>query len=54
MRYSTTTAIDFEAMVARNREIIMEAPAMPLEYETGYVWSPEELAYLLVDSTYEV
>ena len=42
MRYSTTKAIDLDAMVARNRELIK---ALPNPVTRGPRWNPERLAY---------
>ena len=43
MRYSTTKAIDLDAMVARNREIIRN---LPQPVENVGTWSPFKLRYV--------
>lgn len=42
MRYSTVPAIDLEAYVARNRELITKLPAQPANTIT---WNPATLSY---------
>ena len=37
-------SIDFDAHVARNRELIMALPP-PHVYESALTWNPERLAY---------
>ena len=43
MRYSTVPAINFEAHVARNREIIMNLKTIEV---VRSVWCPESLSYV--------
>ena len=43
MRYSTTRAINLEAHIARNRELIM---ALPEPMPSRITWSPELLRYV--------
>lgn len=43
MRYSTVPAINLEAHVARNRELISKLPAQPAN---SRVWDPETLSYV--------
>ena len=43
MRYSTVPAINLEAHVARNRELISK---LPEGYQMTWTWSPEHLAYV--------
>ena len=42
MRYSTVPAINLEAMVARNRELIANKPQPVANFRT---WNPERLRY---------
>ena len=42
MRYSTVPAINLEAHVARNRELISKLPEAPLNNRR---WDPETLSY---------
>ena len=42
MNVQTTPAVDFDALVARNREIILNAPEAP---KSALTWNPERLAY---------
>ena len=44
MRYSTVPAINFEALVARNREIISNLPQQPAK--AAKVWSPAKLRHV--------
>ena len=43
MRYSTVPAINLEAHVARNRELITQ---LPTGYQMQWTWSPEHLGYI--------
>lgn len=43
MRYSTVPAIDFEAHVARNREIIRD---LPRKVKEQMVWNPTQLRFV--------
>ena len=43
MRYSTVPAINFEAHVARNRELIQR---LPQAYPATKVWDPATLSYV--------
>ena len=43
MRYSTVPAINFEAHVARNRELIQ---ALPTTTKQQMVWNPTQLRYV--------
>ena len=42
MRYSTVPAINFEAHVARNRELIQ---ALPEPAESSITWNPSSCSY---------
>ena len=42
MRYSTVPAINLEAHIARNRELIM---AKPTKLKASRVWNPERLEF---------
>ena len=44
MRYSTVPAIDFDVMVARNRELIK---ALPQEEDMALHWSPAKQEFYL-------
>ena len=43
MRYSTVPAINLEAHVARNRELIK---ALPAEVKQQMVWNPAQLRFV--------
>ena len=43
MRYSTVPAIDLEAHVTRNRELIQ---ALPTEVKQQMVWNPTQLRFV--------
>ena len=42
MRYSTTRAIDLDAHIARNRELITN---LPTEVRQQMVWNPTQLRF---------
>ena len=51
MRYSTVPAINLEAHIARNRELINKLPEAPMNNRT---WCPELLRYVYpMQLTYE-